>query len=271
MKITQRSIWVGAWALGVCWSMATQAALLAYEFSGTTEPERFQVITSDPFADLFGVPRAGISALSFALRLVIDTDDVPVVMQDTSAVHQVRYEDAIVSATLHINGVPFGTLRRPSEFFSGAFDESEIRITNSRSAAGTDGFLLTLGNPIIGAVPPLYRSHTVPFNQTISGIFIDDAEVHAPFQSINISGPGLLDTIALPTTSGAFSGARDVAIGLTLISDTGLGVGNGSLALEITAASFSVSAVPLPPSAALFIPAIIGLIRSRRVGKPTGS
>lgn len=250
--------------LGAALSANIQAAQIAWTFTGTVT-ERFDAVSDDPIADLLGVPRASSNDLSYALRIVVDTAASRDVVLNSSAVQQVKYEDAIVSAELTLNGVSFATLRRPSEFLGGALDESEIRITNQVASSGTDNLTLTLGTPFISPlVPKLFASYTVPFNQNISGIPVANAEVHALFHSVNISGPGMFGGTDLPAANGAFAGANFVAIGATLVADFGLGFGNGGMVLELHEANFSASPVPLPAPALTMGAALAALALRRR-------
>ncbi|MGE3774943.1 MAG: hypothetical protein AB7I32_18610 [Gammaproteobacteria bacterium] len=240
------------------------AAQIAWTFTGTVA-ERFDAVADDPIADLLGVPRASVNDVDFSLRIVIDTEAARDLIANTAAVQQVIYEDAIVSAALSLNGVEFATLRRPDTFLGGAIDESDIRITNGTAPAATDNLTLTLGGLIFTPViPPLFESYSVPFNQTIGGTPVANAEVLAPFMSINISGPGMFGGVDLPAANGAFAGANFVAIGMTVMSDFGLGFGNGGIVLEAHETDFTASPVPLPGGAALLAPALAVLIRRRR-------
>ncbi len=235
------------------------AAQLAYTWSGTVS-ERFNELIDDPSADLLGVPRASVNDVDFSLRIVVDTDAA------RSGSNPTIYEDAIVSAALTLNGVSFSTLRRPSEFLSGAVDESEIRIIDS-PGSGSDAFVLTVGNPLVTLAPPLFTRYTVPFNQTIFGTAVENAEVYAVFNSVNITGRGLFDSSDLPTDSAAFADATTLAIGMTIFADFGL-FNSGSILLEAHDASFTVSAVPLPGAVVLFTPAVAALALRRRRAEP---
>lgn len=249
--------------LATAFTASSQAAQVAWTFTGTVS-ERFDAVSDDPIADLLGVSRASINELSYALRIVVDTAAARDVLLNNSAVQQVKYEDAIVSAEFTLNGVSFATLRRPSEFFGGAFDESEIRVTNQAAPGGTDNLTLTLGTPFApGLTPALFASYTVPFNQSIGATPVANAEVHALFHSVNISGPGMFGSTDLPAANGAFSGANFVAIGATLLADFGLGFGNGGMILELQEASFTASPVPLP-APALTLGAALAALALRR-------
>lgn len=240
------------------------AAPVAWTFTGTVS-ERFDAVSDDPIADLLAVPRASVNDITLSLRIVVDTAAAATVLEDSSALQRVTYADAIERATLTLNGVAFSTLRRPGVQLGGAIDESEIRVTNAVASNGTDNLTLTLGNLIfVPGLTPLFDSYTVPFNQTLGGTPVASAGVLAPFMSVNISGPGMFSGVDLPATDGAFSGANFVAIGAVVLSDFGLGFGNGSLSLELHDLNFTASPVPLPPALALFAPALAVLARQRR-------
>ena len=240
------------------------AAPLAWIFTGTVS-ERFDAVEDDPIADLLGVPRASINEIDFSLRIIVDTAAAATVLEDNSAQQRVTYADAIEGATLTLNGVAFSTLRRPGVQLGGAIDESDIRVTNAVASNGTDNLTLTLGNLIlVPGLAPLFDSHTVPFNQTIGGTPVVNAEVLAPFMSVNISGPGMFADAGLPAATGAFNSANFVAIGAVVLSDFGLGFGNGSLSLELHDLNFTASPVPLPPALALFALAVAALALRRR-------
>ncbi len=258
--------WTGFAGALLAATMATgaQAAQIAWTFTGSVT-ERFDAVSDDPIADLLGVPRAGINPIDISLRLVVDTAALRTVLQNDSALQRVVYEDAIVGSVLTLNGVSFATQRAPAEFFGGAIDESEIRVHNAVSPTATDNLTLTLGYPYpIPAATPLFETYTMPFNQTIGSTLVADATVMAMLMSVNISGPGMFGNTDLPTANGAFAGANFAAIGATLMSDFGLGFGNGAIVLELHELNFTASPVPLPGGIVLLGSAIVAIAGWRR-------
>ncbi|MCC7122658.1 MAG: hypothetical protein IT493_13975 [Gammaproteobacteria bacterium] len=241
-----------------------QAAQIAWTFTGTVS-ERFEAVSDDPIADLLGVPRAGVRDVDVSLRLVVDTAAARTVLQDNSAAQRVLYEDAILNSVLTLNGVDFATQRAPGEFFGGGLDESEIRVQNSLAPGASDNLTLTLGTSFAHtAAPPLFQTYSVPFNQTIGSTLVANATVIPLLMSVNITGP-MFSSTDLPATDAAFAGATFAAIGVTVMSDFGLGFGNGSIVLELHEVNFDASPVPLPGGAALLAPALAALIwRGRR-------
>lgn len=239
------------------------AAQIAWTFTGTVA-ERFDAVSDDPIADLLGVERAGVRDVDVSLRLVVDTAAARTVEQDDSTAQRVVYEDAILSSVLTLNGVSFTTQRAPGEFLGGAFDESEIRVHNAIAPGASDNLTLTLGTPIVhGFAPALFQSYSVPFNQTIGTTLVENATVVPVFMSVNITGP-MFSSTDLPDANGAFAGATFAAIGATVLSDFGLGFGNGSIVLELHEVNFSAAPVPLPPAALLLGSAVVLLAGARR-------
>ncbi len=187
-------------------STASLAMPVAYELSGDASFV-LRAVVDDPVADLFGIARANgnITTAPYTLRFVIDTENVPYVDTDTSTTQLVNYRDAIVSATLKINGVVFKTLRRPqpvSTTTPNNEDESYIIVRNEVSTSGFDSFsmeiLATQGSQ------NLLNKHIVPFNQTINGVLYENAQVSIVSIQVGIVGIELLDGVALPTGNTIF-------------------------------------------------------------------
>ncbi len=247
-------------------SSGAHAAQIAWTFTGTVS-ERFDAVSDDPIADLLGVARAGVRDVDASLRLVVDTAAARTVLEDNSAVQRVTYEDAILSSVLTLNGVSFATQRAPGEFLGGALDESEIRVHNAVAPGGSDNLTLVLGTAFPNLLAsPLFQTYSVPFNQTIGGTPVADATVIPLLMSVNITGPGMFSSTDLPAANGAFAGATFGAIGVTVLSDFGLGLGfgNGSIVLELHEFDYSAAPVPLPGGLALLVSAVAVLAGHRR-------
>jgi len=248
----------------LAFASGAHAAQIAWTFTGTVS-ERFEAVIDDPIADLLGVARTGVRDVDVSLRLIVDTDAARIVVQDNSAAQRVTYEDAILGSVLTLNGVSFTTQRAASEFLGGALDESEIRVHNAIAPGGSDNLTLTLGTPLVhNFAPPLFQTYSVPFNQTIGGTPVANATVIPLLMSVNITGPGMFSSTDLPAANGAFAGATFAAIGATVMSDFGLGFGNGSIVLELHEVNFTAAPVPLPPAFLLLGSAATMLAWARR-------
>ena len=134
---------------------------VVYEISGDLLGQ-FLPVTSDPVADLLGLPRNSNTNVPVVFRLTIDLDSTPFILTDTSIAQEYIYPNAVTKVELSYNGEKFESLRAL------ASEEITIEVTNSVAPTGNDALEVKL-NPAITALAgsDLFDSRIVPFNQTI--------------------------------------------------------------------------------------------------------
>ncbi len=174
------------------------------------------------------------------------------------------YRDAVLGGTVNVNGVEFATQRTPqpgSGPVPGANDESSISVLNYVEPTQADGVTLSLD--ALGA--DLFTRYTVPVGETIDGTFVANATVELRQATIQLGGPGLLDSVALPAATGALENAF-FSVSLELLATFDGGLRQTSFVDGTGGAgdySFSVTPVPLPPAAVL-LGSAFGLLGARR-------
>ena len=244
-------------------SSSAAAAIVQYQFTGDMLGQ-FIPVSSDAAADLFGVPRNSLSTVSADIKIVVDTANLPFIETDTSLGQEVLYQDAIVSSVIDINGVLFQTTRRPTA----GTQQNEIEVTNTVNSAGLDALVIKSQNGLSN----LWTTRTVPFNQTVGGVLLEDAVVTIANLQVVLfgAGTGWLDGFALPVATEDFDGTTSRATNIQFGIDLGPGLSQGFLQLTGTEASITVgpAAVPEPSMGLLLVAALGGMIAvSRRASE----
>lgn len=242
-------------------------AALSYEIGG--EMTAFLLpVSGDPVATLLGVTPGAQVTVPYTLSMTVDDANVPYVENDNSVLQEYVYRDAIVDATLTLNGTPFATLRRPVPQPTPApplTEESRITVTNRVDPASVDFFQFSVSellNP-----PPLLQVYTVPFNQTVSGTFYDEVDVALARIIFAFSGAGLLGGPGLPT-NGAGLAASSVNAAAQLAVDFDQD-GFGDSVVQFASAfgsptTFEITAVPVPAGLVLLAPSLALLAAGAR-------
>ncbi len=235
----------------------SQAALL-YEISGDLYGQ-FSAVRHDPVADLLNLNRSSENTFPFKLSLVIASNNVPFIQVDTSNLQNFIYQNAIVSCELDLNGIKMETLRRPVQE-SNNFEINRIEIINSVANPGRDDLGINITSR---AVPPdnLFDVYIVPFNQTVGGIFYENAVVRFfrfgfLVNNLALSSNSIFDGASLPVDNDGLNPLPPLAglyvdLTIQLQGDNGPGhtirlVNNVGL-LPPGGMTFQISEIPDPP------------------------
>ena len=248
------SLWFGL-------ASPASAMPVMYQFDGDMLGQ-FVGPGGDATGALFGVPGNSLSTVAASIQIVVDPDDVPFVENDTPVGQQVTYFDAIRSARIEINGAVFETNRPPVA----GTTESRIEVINIIDPSGLDSIILQTAS---SQLPLLWDSITVPLNQTIGGLFVENAEVHVASLLITTAGigTGWLSDFALPTESDGFDGITSLGGAIQFGVDLGPGLAPGFHQLNLSSGTVTVSpaSVPEPAVTALLIPVLVlAAARARR-------
>ncbi|MGR8929166.1 MAG: hypothetical protein ACU836_00895 [Gammaproteobacteria bacterium] len=235
---------------------SANAAPVNYEISGDVAAT-FRTLLDDPIADLLEVPRNSTSNLPFTLKLVIDTDNVPYIENDTATFQEVIYRDAIVSASLNLNGTIFETLRRPQPAASVTpppLEESRINVINRIDATSPDQFAISLYQEPL-PTSDLFNGYVVPFNQTINGTFFAESAVQLNIIGFLVpSAIGLFQDYSLPEQNGFLTPVPiGTSMSIQLRSTTGGAMNLGSFSGIGTNYTFQISPAEVPIPSAIWL------------------
>ena len=252
-------------AVALLSSMATTnaKAMVIYEITGEMFGQ-FIPVSSDAAADLFGVPRgSALGTVDAILQVVVDPASIPFIETNTSIGQEVTYFDAILAARVDINGVVFETTRMPTA----GTQQNEIEVNNTVAPSGLDAVNIFSQN----GLSDLWTTETVPFNQTVGGVFLEDAIVTiANFQALFTGiGTGWLDGFGLPETTADFADITGLVANLQFGIDLGPGLSQGFLQLTMTQGEVTASpaTVPEPVFAGFLFSGlgVLALVRRRGV------
>lgn len=174
------------------------AATLLYEISGDVVG-LFQPFDDDAAADLLGVPRSTQNTVPFSLKLTVNANAAPTLVNDNSLGQEAIYPDAILSAKLVLNGAVFESQRK-FEVFSKQSSEASLQLINLFSPK-PDTLVLKVIDAKSGsaaAQTALFGSRTVPFNQTSRGITYTTATIGVANLVLGKLGREFLSSIDLP-------------------------------------------------------------------------
>ena len=231
------------------------ATTLLYEISGEVVGA-FQPVIGDAAADLLSVPRnQQNNTVPFSLKLTVNADATPNIVNDNSLIQTALYPDAILAAELDLNGVSFET-QRPFEVLSHHTSEASLELGN-RPSPQTDQLVLKIAeinSASSAAQAELFSSRTVPFNQTLGGIKYTTATISIENIVLNKLAGEFLNDINLPREGDTISSEF---MNFTFLLRTALHAENqttprqsvmvmGALATPGSSLKFTITTVPDP-------------------------
>ncbi len=239
-------------------SLNANATAVVYQITGDLLGQ-FLPVTSDPVADLLGVPRNSNTSVPIGLRFTVDLDSAPLVLTNNAVVQEFIYPNAVTSVELSYNGEAFQSLRPLAD------QEIIIEVTNSVAPTGNDTLELKLNAAITQLVgSALFDSRIVPFNQTINGNLVENASVAPASVSFSLLKAGALGDGSLPGLDGVFDSPTLFAVSSIIGADFGTAVGAGGGAVlsgssPIANLDFSITPVPVPAAFVFLLSGLAGL------------